>query len=297
MIRRMSMKYDFDCVIVGAGIAGMTAAIYLKRANLNVLILDNDTPGGLLNKISVIENYPGFNSISGPDLAYKLYEQVKSLDVEIRYGRVLNIDDHVVTTDIEKITADKVILAVGRKARKIDNTNDLKNVSYCALCDASLYKDKIVAIVGCNNTAIEEALYLSDICQKVIVLCRNQNLNGEETLIDRLKDKQNVDLQCNCVIQTLKSKNNILTKIITNNGEFLVDGMFVAIGYEPSVEFLDSVNKEDGYIVVNNKMQTNIDYIFACGDIIKKDVYQLTTAVGEATIAAINVKKELKNFS
>ncbi len=291
------MKYDFDCVIVGAGIAGMTAAIYLKRANLNVLILDNDTPGGLLNKISVIENYPGFNSISGPDLAYKLYEQVKSLDVEIRYGRVLNIDDHVVTTDIEKITADKVILAVGRKARKIDNTNDLKNVSYCALCDASLYKDKIVAIVGCNNTAIEEALYLSDICQKVIVLCRNQNLNGEETLIDRLKDKQNVDLQCNCVIQTLKSKNNILTKIITNNGEFLVDGMFVAIGYEPSVEFLDSVNKEDGYIVVNNKMQTNIDYIFACGDIIKKDVYQLTTAVGEATIAAINVKKELKNFS
>lgn len=288
------MKYDFDCVVVGAGIAGMTAAIYLKRANLNVLILDNDTPGGLLNKISVIENYPGFTSISGPDLAYKLYEQVKALDVEIRYGRVLNIDDHIVTTDIEKITADKVILAVGRKARKIDNTNDLKNVSYCALCDASLYKDKIVAIVGCNNTAIEEALYLSDICQKVIVLCRNQNLNGEETLIDRLKDKQNVDLQCNCVIQTLKSKNNILTKIITNNGEFLVDGMFVAIGYEPSVEFLDSVNKDNGYIVVNDKMQTNIDYIFACGDIIKKDVYQLTTAVGEATTAAINVKKELK---
>ena len=288
------MKYDFDCVVVGAGIAGMTAAIYLKRANLNVLILDNDTPGGLLNKISVIENYPGFTSISGPDLAYKLYEQVKALDVEIRYGRVLNIDDHIVTTDIEKITANKVILAVGRKARKIDNTNDLKNVSYCALCDASLYKDKIVAVVGCNNTAIEEALYLSDICQKVIVLCRNQNLNGEETLIDRLKDKQNVDLQFNCVIQTLKSENNILTKIITNNGEFLVDGMFVAIGYEPSVEFLDSVNKDNGYIVVNDKMQTNIDYIFACGDIIKKDVYQLTTAVGEATTAAINVKKELK---
>lgn len=109
-----------------------------------------------------------------------------------------------------------------------------------------------------------------------------------------MKDKENVDLQFNCVIQTLKSENNILTKIITNNGEFLVDGMFVAIGYEPSVEFLDSVNKDNGYIVVNDKMQTNIDYIFACGDIIKKDVYQLTTAVGEATTAAINVKKELK---
>lgn len=288
------MKYDFDCVVVGSGIAGMTAAIYLKRANLNVLILDSDAPGGLLNKISVIENYPGFTKISGPDLAFRLYEQVKSLDIEVRYGRVLNIDDHIVTTDIEKISANKVILAVGRKARKLDNTNDLKNVSYCALCDASLYKDKIVAIVGCNNTAIEEALYLSDICQKVILLCRNLSLKGEEALIDKLKSKDNVDLQYNCVIQTLNSKDNILNKIITNNGEFLVDGMFVAIGYEPSVEFLNSVNKDNGYIIVNDKMQTNIDYIFACGDIIKKDVYQLTTAVGEATTAAINVKKELR---
>ena len=290
------MKYDFECVVVGAGIAGMTAAIYLKRANVNVLILDNDAPGGLLNKISVIENYPGFINISGPDLAYRLYEQVKALNVEIRYGKVLNIDNHIVTTDIEKISTEKVILAVGRKARKLDNTNNLKNISYCALCDASLYKDKIVAIVGCNNTAIEEALYLSDMCKQVIVLCRNSSLKGEEALIDRLKAKENVDLQYNCVINTLMSDDNILTKIITNNGDFIVDGMFVAIGYEPNIEFLNSVNKDNGYIVVNDNMQTNIDYIYACGDIIKKDVYQLTTAVGEATTAAINVKKQLRKI-
>ena len=204
----------YDCIIIGGGIAGITASIYLKNANKKILLIEKSALGGLLNKISKIENYPGFKSIAGPDLAFSLYEQVKSLDIEVRYGRVLNIDDHIVTTDIEKISANKVILAVGRKARKLDNTNDLKNVSYCALCDASLYKDKIVAMVGCNNTAIEEALYLSDICQKVILLCRNLSLKGEEALIDKLKSKDNVDLQYNCVIQTLNSKDNILNKII-----------------------------------------------------------------------------------
>ena len=149
------MKYDFDCVIVGSGIAGMTAAIYLKRSNVNVLLLDYDAPGGLLNKISKIENYPGYTSISGPDLVYKIYEQINNLNIEIRYGKVLDIKDHIITTDIEKISANKIILAIGRKARKLENTNNIKNISYCALCDGNLYKDKVVAVVGYSNSAIE----------------------------------------------------------------------------------------------------------------------------------------------
>ncbi len=288
------MKLDFDCVVVGAGIAGMTAAIYLKRSNLNVLILDNDAPGGLLNKISVVENYPGFTSISGPDLAYKIYEQVNNLGIEIRYGKVLSIKNHQVITDLETITTNKIILAIGRKARKLDNTNNLKNVSYCALCDANLYKDKIVAIVGYSNSALEEALYLSDICRKVIIIGRGTNFKGEDSLISKVKNKDNIDINLDCNIKSLESDNNILNKIITDKGEFIVDGMFVAIGYEPNTDFLDNIVKDNGYIIVDDKMKTNIDYIFACGDIIKKDVYQLTTAVGEATIAAINVKKEIK---
>lgn len=288
------MKLDFDCVVVGAGIAGMTAAIYLKRSNLNVLILDNDAPGGLLNKISVVENYPGFTSISGPDLAYKIYEQVNNLGIEIRYGKVLSIKNHQVITDLETITTNKIILAIGRKARKLDNTNNLKNVSYCALCDANLYKDKIVAIVGYSNSALEEALYLSDICRKVIIIGRGTNFKGEDSLISKVKNKDNIDINLDCNIKSLESDNNILNKIITDKGEFIVDGMFVAIGYEPNTDFLDNITKDNGYIIVDDKMKTNIDYIFACGDIIKKDVYQLTTAVGEATIAAINVKKEIK---
>lgn len=287
------MKYDFDCVVVGSGIAGMTAAIYLKRSNVNVLILDNDAPGGLLNKISVIENYPGFNKISGPDLAYKIYEQVNNLGIEIRYGKVLDIKDHVVKTDIEEITTNKVVLAIGRKARKLDNTNDIKNISYCALCDGNLYKDKVVAIVGYSNSALEEAIYLSDICKKVIIIGRGSFFKGEDSLVDKINKKNNIEVQLNCVIETLNKKNNLLTEIITNKGSFKIDGMFVSIGYEPNINFLNELKKDNGYILVDNKMKTNIDYIFACGDIIKKDVYQLTTAVGEATIAAINVKKEI----
>ena len=287
------MKYDFDCVVVGSGIAGMTAAIYLKRSNVNVLILDNDAPGGLLNKISVIENYPGFNKISGPDLAYKIYEQVNNLGIEIRYGKVLDIKDHVVKTDIEEITTNKVVLAIGRKARKLDNTNDIKNISYCALCDGNLYKDKVVAIVGYSNSAMEEAIYLSDICKKVIIIGRGSSFKGEDSLVDKINQKNNIEVQLNCVIETLNKNNNLLTEIVTNKGSFKIDGMFVSIGYEPNINFLNELKKDNGYIIVDNKMKTNIDYIFACGDIIKKDIYQLTTAVGEATIAAINVKKEI----
>lgn len=287
------MKYNFDCVIIGAGIAGMTAAIYLKRANLNILILDNDAPGGLLNKINKIENYPGYISISGPELAYKVYEQVQNLNIEIRYGKVISIDNHIIKTDIEEITANKIIIATGRQAKKLNNTNDLKNISYCAVCDANFYKEKTVALVGNGNQSIEEAMYLKDICKEVIFVCKD-HLVGEEVLIEQLKNSSNIRLLENCVINTLSKQNDLVTNIITNQGEFEIDGMFISIGYEPKIDFLEDIKKENGYILVNEKMQTNIDYIYACGDIIKKDVYQLTTAVGEATQAAISIKKSIK---
>lgn len=288
------MKYDFDCVVVGAGIAGMTSAIYLKRSNVNVLLLDSESPGGLLNKITSIENYPGFNKITGSELAYKIYEQVTNLGIEVRYGNVLEIKDNIVTTDIEQIKTKKVILAIGRKARKLENTNDVLNISYCALCDANLYKNKIVAVIGYSNSAIEEAIYLSEICKKVIVIGRGSSFKGEQILIEKLNNLKNVEIYLDCVIKNLKKENNVLKEIETNKGNFKIDGMFVSIGYEPNSSFLTNINKENGYIIVDDKMKTNIDYIYACGDIIKKDIYQLTTAVGEATIAAINVKKDIK---
>lgn len=287
------MKYDFDCVVVGAGIAGMTSAIYLKRSNVNVLLLDSEAPGGLLNKITSIENYPGFNKITGSELAYKIYEQVTNLGIEVRYGNVLEIKDNIVTTDIEQIKTKKVILAIGRKARKLENTNDVLNISYCALCDANLYKNKIVAVIGYSNSAIEEAIYLSEICKKVIVIGRGSKFKGEQILIEKLNNLKNVEIYLDCVIKNLKKEKNVVKEIETNKGNIKIDGMFVSIGYEPNSSFLANIDKENGYIIVDDKMKTNIDYIYACGDIIKKDIYQLTTAVGEATIAAINVKKTL----
>lgn len=284
------MKYNFDCVIIGSGIAGMTSAIYLKRANLNILILDKDAPGGLLNKINKIENYPGYTSISGPELAYKIYEQVKNLNIEIRYGKVISIDNHVIKTDIEEITANKIIIATGRQAKKLDNANGLKNISYCAVCDANFYRNKVVALVGNDNQSIEECIYLKDICKEVIFICKDK-LVGEEVLIEKINNSTNIRLLEKCVINTLNKQGDLLTSITTNQGEFEIDGMFISIGYEPKVDFLESIKTENGYIIVNEKMQTNIDYIYACGDIIKKDIYQLTTAAAEATIAAINIKK------
>ena len=278
--------YNFDCVIIGSGIAGMTAAIYLKRANLNVLILDNDAPGGLLNKVKKIENYPGFISITGPELAYKVYEQVQNLDIEIKYGKVLSIDDHIIKTDIEQISANKIIIATGRKAKKLENTDNISNISYCTVCDANLYKDKVVGIIGTENST-EDVLYLSNICKKVIFISQNQ--------INYDFSNENIELNDLCVINTLTKENGKITTIVTNKGEFSIDGVFVSMGYEPKMDFLDKISKENGYIVVNDNMQTNIDYIYACGDCVKKDIYQITTAVSDATIAAINVKKTLNN--
>lgn len=278
------MKYNFDCVVIGAGIAGMTSAIYLKRANINTLIIDCDAPGGLLNKINKIENYPGFISITGPELAYKIYEQVQNLGIEIRYGKAISIKEHIITTDIEQISAKKIIIATGRQAKKLSDTNNLKNISYCPICDGNLYKNKTVALIG-NKDAINDCLYLKDICKEIIFITK-ENINIQN-------DK--VILLNNCTINKLEQKNNNVTKIITNKGEYKIDGLFISMGYEPNMNFLDEIKKENGYIIVNSKMQTNIEYIYACGDIIKKDIYQLTTAVCEATTAAINIKKQLNN--
>ena len=279
----------YDCVVVGAGIAGMTASIYLKRAGLNVLLLDKDAPGGLLNKIAKIENYPGFVSISGPTLASNLYEQIKSLGISYKYGKVISIKDNIITTDIEKIEAKRVILAIGRNTKK---DNDILNLSYCALCDANFYKDKVVALIGSNNEAINDAIYLSNIAS-VVYLFSSSILEGEEYLKDKLKNIKNVIIYENTKIDKFQKEDNLVKKINTTSGVFEVDGVFVSMENIPDTDFLDNIEKSDKYVIVNSKMQTNIDYIYACGDIIKKDVYQLTTAVSESTIAAINVKKSL----
>lgn len=281
------MKSNFDCVIVGCGIAGMTAAIYLKRANVNFCIIDFDAPGGTLNKVKTISNYPGFKEISGPELAFRVFEQVSNLDILIKYGKVLKIEDNIITTNKEEITVKKIIIATGRPPKHIKLLEDLDNVSYCALCDGSLYKNKNVALIGKSETAYNEAIYLSSLCNKVTII------SEDEINFVPLKNYNNIVLKEKNNLKLIEKEKNLVKKIITDKEVIDVDAVFVYNGYEPKTDFVKGINLKNGYIVVNKNMQSSNKDIYACGDIILKDIYQITTAVSEATIAAINVKKEL----
>ena len=299
------MKLDFDCIIIGSGIAGMTAAIYLKRANVNVLIIDKDAPGGQLNKVTQIDNYPGYISITGPDLASNVFNQISALGVEYRYGMVIDIEDKkeykTVITEKEKITAKAIIIATGRQPKKlgVKKEDELlsRGISYCALCDALFYKDKVVATVGSGNGALTEAIYLSDICEKVIMINKKDVFEGEEILINRIKEIENIEIRFNSQITEFNSKEDVLDSIVLNNNEEIkVSGVFIYTGLQPSGDFLKNlpINFEKQYIVVDENMMTSVENVYACGDIVKKSLYQLTTAVSDASIAAISVKKNLK---
>lgn len=285
---------EFDVVIIGSGIAGMTAGIYLKRNNVNCLIIEKNAPGGQLNRSNIIENYPGYVSIDGPSLAYNIYNQVNKLGVEYLFDDIVNIDysNNIIKTNNKEIKYKYLIIATGRSPKKLDILNKYEGngVSYCAICDGGLYKNKDVLVVGGGNSALEEASYLSNICNKVIVMNRSNNLRADNHEIDKINNKKNIELILNEEIKKIEKKED---KFYINN-KYLIDGIFVSIGYVPNSE-LFNLEKENNYIIVDNKYKTNIDNVYAVGDIIKKDVYQLTTASSEATIASIDIIKKLNN--
>ena len=300
------MKYDYDAIIVGAGPAGITAAIYLKRANLNVLVVERDAPGGQLNKTSSIENYPGFINVTGPDLAFKFYEQLKSMNIPYKYGEVkeiINENNHkkVIINDEELITK-AIILTVGRKPKKFEDKKEERyegnGISFCALCDAPLYKNQDVAIVGGGNSALEEAIYLSEICNKVYIIHRRDELRGDKILISKILEKDNIEIIYNSEINKFKGENKLEELELTINNEkknIKVQACFIFIGYEPATEFLKNLDilDEKGYIIVDESNKTSKELIYAAGDATKKEVYQIVTAQGEAATAAVTCIKEL----
>lgn len=296
----------YDCVIVGAGPAGITAAIYLKRANIDCLLIEKSAPGGQVVKSSTIENYPGFLSISGHELANNFYKQVKNLNINYKYGEVKEIkvinDIKFVCLSDEIIKAKTVILAIGRCPKSLnDESNKLlgKGVSYCSLCDGALYKNNDVAIVGGGNSALEEAIYLSSICKSVSILNRSDSLKGDKILIDKVKNIQNINIYLNTEVINFNKENDALKSLdIINNNKKLnisVSACFIFIGYEPATKFVSNLDILDdkGYISVNSSFETKIDGIFACGDVVKKDAYQIATAVGEGALCAISCIKKL----
>ena len=299
------MKETFDCFSIGAGVAGTTSSIYLKRWNFNILLLEKNMPGGIISNTSIIENYPGIKKIDGSTFAMNLYEQIKELDINYKYGNASEITQKnnlfIVNTDLGNYQTKSIIIATGRTPRKLNLENEDKlignGISYCATCDGLLYKDKEVCVVGGGNSALEESLYLSKICKKITIINRSSKLRADEILIEKVKNTANIEVMYNSNIIKLKEKQNKLTNIIikkeNETKELLCHGLFIYIGFEPIIPNVPNLKLNDNYIVVDEKMQTNIDNICACGDIIKKDLYQIITAAGEGATAANTIKNNL----
>ena len=299
MISIIPMNPIFDCIVIGAGIAGSTASIYLKRAGFKILLLEKKSVGGQIVNTSEIENYPTILSTDGFQFSNNLKKQLENLNIEIKYEEVMDIKNNeikeVVTRKGSYFTKN-IIIATGRIPRKlqIEHADELlgKGVSYCATCDGFFYKNKDVAILGGGNSSLEAAIYLSRLCHQVTIINRSHQLRADQGLIQQVSELKNVNILYNENIQSMESQNEHLSKLILNHSELEVEGLFVYIGLVPTLPFIKylDLNLEDGYIVVDSKMKTNLDGIYACGDIIKKDLYQIVTASSEGAIAASNIK-------
>ncbi len=295
----------YDVIIIGAGPAGLTSALYLKRANKKVLVLEAKSYGGQIVNANRIENYPGIELISGFDFATNLYNQVKKLDTEIRYEMVLRIEeDKTVVTNKDKYQTKSIIIATGAENRKLNIKKEDyfvgKGVSYCATCDGNFYKNKMVAVNGGGNTAIEDALYLADIAKEVYLIHRRDEFRAEDKLIAELKKKKNVTFILNATIISLNGKKRIESITINNNNKkqtLKVDGLFIAVGQEPKNEIFNNIVDLDdkGYIISLDGVHTKASHVYVAGDARVKGLRQLTTAVSDGSIAAVTAIKELNS--
>lgn len=291
-----------DIIIVGAGPAGLTAAIYARRANKTALVIEKSTFGGQTTYSPQIENYPGFISMSGGEFADKLVEQVISLGADIEMETVLSVRDNgdtkTVVTDKNEYEAKAVIIAVGVKHRQtgLENENSLvgRGISYCATCDGAFYRNKTVAVLGGGNSALQEAVLLSGLCSKVYVIQNLDYLTGEARLIQKVEGAENVEVITGTVITRLIGSDELKGLILkkTADGsetELEIDGLFVAIGLEPDNSRFSDVAKLDdyGYFASDETCLTETQGIFAAGDCRSKTVRQITTAVADGAAAAL----------
>lgn len=291
-----------DIIIIGAGPAGLTAALYALRADKKVLILEKGVFGGQITFSPQIENYPGFLSMSGNEFADKLIDQVITQGAEIEMETVSSVRDDgeykTVITDVGEHQAKAVIIATGVKHRQtgMPNENSLvgKGVSYCAVCDGAFYRGKTVAVLGGGNSALQEAVLLSDLCEKVYVIQNLDFLTGEAKLQEKLSKKDNVEIILGTVIAGLIGEDELKSirlrkEADSSESELVVDGLFVAIGLEPDNDKFSSVAalNEWGYFDCDESCVTNTPGVFAAGDCRSKKIRQITTATADGAVAAL----------
>ena len=291
----------YDVIVIGAGPAGLTAAIYARRAEKTVLVLEKETFGGQITHSPKVENYPGFIQMSGNEFAEKLIEQALHLEAEIELDEAKAIEDH---GDFKRVICENgsfdgrtVILATGSKHRQLGvaRENDFvgAGVSYCAVCDGAFYRGKTVAVIGGGNTALQEAVMLSDLCKKVTLVQNLAFFTGEQKLLDQLKQKDNVDFITSCVVDALNGGDELTGITIRNTEtgktrELTVDGIFVAIGQVPENEPFKAVVplNEWGYIVSDESCAMGKG-VFVAGDCRTKQVRQIATAISDGAVAAV----------
>ena len=297
------MEKVYDVLVIGGGPAGVTSAIYAKRAGRDVAIIEKFIVGGQLSLIGQIENYPGFASIQGDELAKAFKNHAKSLDIPFIYDDITDyeLNDKIKTVIGKKQSyrAKSIILALGSHSKElnIEGEKELigRGVSYCALCDGNFFKNKDVAVVGSGDSAVSDALYLSNICNKVYVLTKDQlklNNYNEESLNER----GNVTLLKGAISKRIEGQNNVQSLEFEKDGKeqnISVNAVFVAIGRKPDTDNLKGKLdlNERGFIITNDKMQTSIDGVFACGDVRNNIIKQIATAVGDGAIAGNEANK------
>lgn len=291
-----------DLVIVGAGPAGLSAAIYAARAGLKTVVFEGSAPGGQIINTPEVENYPGIAKISGAEFAMGLYNQAAALGADIRFEAVKKIEGDAasgftVKTARSEETAKAVILATGAKNRSLGLPKEEKltgrGVSYCATCDGAFYKGKTVAVVGGGSTALEDALYLAGLCDKVYLIHRREGFRGEEKLVQLVREAANIELCIPYTIEEIEGEEKLSGVRIKNSEDgsvksLEISGLFVAIGQVPRAEaFADLVELEDGYVKAGEDTKTNVPGIFTAGDGRTKKVRQLTTAAADGAVAAL----------
>lgn len=298
----------YDTLIIGGGPAGLTAGLYTSRAKLNTLLVERMIMGGQVMTTTKVENYPGFpGGIDGPDLMMRFQEHCQEFGLEVQYGEVQGLEDlgevRRITVDDQPVLARTVIITTGAEPKKLDIPGEQeftgRGVSYCATCDGAFFRDQVVAIAGGGDTAAEEALFLTRFAKKVYLIHRRDQLRATSILQDRLKNNDKIEILWNAQVTGTQGDTSGLTGIEltdTTNGDkrlLEVSGLFVAIGVTPKAHFLaDTLTLDaEGYILTDGECRTSMEGVFAAGDVRKKILKQIATAVGDGAVAAIMAEK------
>lgn len=309
----MSEERLYDVIIAGAGPAGMTAAVYASRANMDTLMIERGIPGGQMADTEDIENYPGFDNVLGTDLSNKMFEHAKKFGAEYAYGDIKEVEDRgdykLVKTSNKEFKTKALIITTGAQYKKlgIEGEEELtgRGVSYCAVCDGAFYKERELVVVGGGDSAVEEGMYLTRFAKKVTIIHRRDQLRAQKILQERAFANEKMDFIWDTVVEKINGENGKVSSVSLRNVktderyDHPIDGVFIYIGMVPLSEPFKSLGIVDneGYIPTNENMETKIPGIFAAGDIRVKELRQIVTATGDGSIAAESAQKYVEELA